>query len=232
MSSRQQEKQRLRAERLAREQAQARGATRRRRMALGTGALLVVIAAVVVVLVATGGSSSSSKTTAAPNPGGGVLASTAGAADGTPVDGIKCETQEQVLFHIHAHLAVFVDRRGRAIPQGIGIAPPRTEQQTPDGPFVTNGKCFYWLHSHTADGIIHIESPIQRTFTLGNYFDIWHQPLSATQVGPAHGTVTAYVNSHRFSGDPREIPLKAHELVQLDVGGRVPPAPFVFPEGL
>ena len=231
MSSRQQEKQRLREERLAREQAEARGATRRKRLALATGALLVAVAAVVVVLVATGGGSSSSKTAPAPSTGG-VLASAAGAASGATVDGIKCETQEQVLFHIHAHLAVFVDRRGRAIPEGLGIAPPRTEQQTPDGPFVTNGKCFYWLHSHTADGIIHIESPIQRTFTLGNYFDIWRQPLSANQVGPAHGPVTAYVNSRRFGGNPRSIPLKAHELVQLDVGGRVPPAPFVFPQGL
>ncbi len=35
------------------------------------------------------------------------------------------------------------------------------------------GGCFYWLHTHTEDGIIHIESPVQRTFTLGHFFAIW-----------------------------------------------------------
>ncbi len=43
--------------------------------------------------------------------------------------------------------------------------------------------CLYPLHVHDGEpNIIHIESPIQKTYTLGNFFDIWGQPLSATQV--------------------------------------------------
>jgi len=174
-----------------------------------------------------------STSSSAPPAGSGLLASTGGEASGATVDGIQCQTSEQVLFHIHAHLAVYLDGRPRLVPEGIGIPEPRQVQQTNDGPFVASGACFYWLHSHTRDGIIHIESPVQRTFTLGNYFDLWKQPLSASQVGPTKGPVTAYVNAKRFSGDPRSIPLKAHALIQLDVGTPlIAPAPFTFSPGL
>jgi hypothetical protein len=162
-----------------------------------------------------------------------LLAGTDGQALGQPVDGISCDTSEQVVYHIHAHLAVYTNGRPRIIPAGIGIVPPTQTVQTSAGPFVASGTCFYWLHSHTADGIIHVESPSQRVYMLGNYFDIWNQPLSATQVGPARGTVTAYVDGRPFTGDPRSIPLNAHTLIQLDVGGTSPgPQPFTFPAGL
>jgi hypothetical protein len=88
------------------------------------------------------------------------------------------------------------------------------------------------MHSHTADGIIHIESPVQRTYTLGNWFDIWGQPLSATQVGPAHGTVIAYVDGQRVAGNPRDIVLGAHTVIQLDVGKDIALQPYTFPQGL
>jgi hypothetical protein len=171
-------------------------------------------------------------TTAGTNGAPALLASTDREQTGATVDGIQCQTQEQVLFHIHAHLAVYVDGRPRTIPEGIGIAPPRQLAQSAEGPFVTGGSCFYWLHSHTPDGIVHIESPVQRTYTLGDYFDIWNQPLSRDRVGPAGGIVSAYLNGRRFTGDPRSVPLGAHAVVQLDVGANVAPAGFTFPASL
>lgn len=144
------------------------------------------------------------------------------------VDGIRCERSEQLLFHIHAHLAISANGQPRTVPRGIGIADPQTAQ-TQEGPVVAGGSCFYWLHSHTDDGLIHIESPVQRTFTLGDYFDIWGQPLSATRVGPDTGPVIAYVNGERYSGSPRSIPLTAHAVIELDVGTDVPPRPYTFP---
>ena len=95
---------------------------------------------------------------------------------------------------------------------------PAVAQQTPAGPFIDSGSCFYWLHTHAADGIIHIESPVQRTFTLGDFFDEWGQPLSASQVGPAKGPVTAIVNGRVWQGNPRNVPLGSHENLQLEVG--------------
>ena len=63
-----------------------------------------------------------------------------------------------------------------------------------------------------------MEAPKQITFNLGEFFDIWGQKLSSTQVGPAHGKVTALVDGKVVKGNPRAIVLKAHELIQLDVG--------------
>ena len=152
-----------------------------------------------------------------PIPAGPELAPTGDAAAIGPVDKILCQPHEQVLFHIHAHLTVFVDGRARRIPAGIGIASPQA-QATPDGPFVVAGSCFSWLHTHAADGIIHIESPVQRTFTLGDFFDVWGRPLSRTRVAGATGTVTAFVGGRPYSGNPRTIKLTKHAQIQLDVG--------------
>lgn len=37
---------------------------------------------------------------------------------------------------------------------------------------MTGRKAFYWLHTHDESGVIHIESPLRRAFTLGNVFDL------------------------------------------------------------
>jgi hypothetical protein len=167
-----------------------------------------------------------------PVPNAPPLAGGEPARAGSPVDGIQCQVAEQVLFHIHAHLTVFVNGAARQIPYGIGI-PASQASSTPAGPFVGSGACFYWLHTHAADGIIHIESPIQRTFTLGNFFDLWGQKLSPTEVGPAIGRVTALYDGRWFRGDPRDIPLSKHAEIQLDVGRPlVAPVRIGFPSGL
>jgi hypothetical protein len=161
-----------------------------------------------------------------PIPSAPWLGDTSKVAQGQTVDGTECLGSEQTLFHIHAHLTLFVGGTARQLPYGIGITSPKVEQ-TAQGAFVGGGTCFYWLHTHAADGIIHIESPVQRTFTLGNFFDIWGEPLSRTQVGPAAGKVTAFYNGQPFTGNPREIPLTAHAQIQLDVG-----KPLVAPVSL
>jgi hypothetical protein len=154
-----------------------------------------------------------------PIPVGPLLAQPASRATLTnSVDGIKCQPQENVLYHIHAHLTVFVNGKARLVPYGIGIGPPLRGQNTKAGAFVSQGTCFSWLHTHVADGIIHIESPVQKTYTLGEFFDIWGQPLSPNQVGPARGKVTAIVNGGVYTGDPRQILLLKHAQIQLEVG--------------
>jgi hypothetical protein len=217
---------------------------RRRRWLAGTGAAVVAAgAAVGIALAATGGSSAPPSSTPAlklaslstlgtlqpapspgrlgpesvPVPSAAPLAGAAGSATGQAVDGISCQTSEQTLFHIHAHLTMFVNGVARQLPAAIGI-PGAQAQNTPQGPFISSGTCFYWLHTHAADGIIHIESPVQRTYTLGNFFDEWGQPLGPNQVGPATGHVTAIYNGQVYQGNPRNIPLTAHAQIQLEVG--------------
>jgi hypothetical protein len=163
-----------------------------------------------------------------PIPSGQPLASAGFLRPGGTVDGIECAKNEKFLFHVHTRLTVFVAGKPRQIPAAIGIAPPLGIDRKPKGLFfVNNGDCFAWLHTHTPDGIIHIESPIQRQFTLGDFFDVWGQPLGPNQVGPEHGRVTAFFNGKRYLGDPRAIPLGRHVEIQLDVG-----APIVAPEDI
>lgn len=177
---------------------------------------------------ATSSMSSSGVLTGPPGPEGIVLetgtplAPAATPADGKPVNGIQCNSSEQVAYHIHTHLAIYVNGTLRPVPGGIGIVEPEA-QQTPEGPFYGATQCYYWLHVHAQDGIIHIESPTTAKYTLGDFFAEWGQPLTATRVGPATGTVTAFVNEQLYKGDPADIPLGSREDVQLDVGSSVPP---------
>jgi hypothetical protein len=168
-----------------------------------------------------------------PIPEAPALAPTRLLMTGKQIDGIACQAGEQVLFHIHAHLTVFVRGMAQRVPAGIGMAPPYRVAATPQGAFVTGASCFMWLHTHSADGVIHTESPVKHTFTLGNFFDIWGQPLGRNQVGPAHGRVTALFNGRAFTGNPRRIPLLAHAQIQLEVGRPLlAPEQITFPEGL
>lgn len=206
-------------------------------------ALLVVLGGAVALVWSSSGPGSSPQASAAPTvprPTPTLVAAAApnsgraSAAAGAPlpvVNDISCDALESTIFHIHAHLALFIDGQEQLIPFGVGIGQPWTVSDSAEGPFVTNGACFYWIHTHTEDGILHIESPIRRSFTLGDFFAIWQQPLSPTQVGPVQGTIIAYVNGMRVDTNPAEIRLLSHERIQLDMGQDVPPYAFDFPPG-
>jgi hypothetical protein len=156
-------------------------------------------------------------------PSGPKLATLINAGTGQTINGVACQAGEQLVVHVHTHLTIFVDGKQQVIPYGIGV--PGFETQNVNGqPFVETGSCFYWLHVHAEDGIIHVESPsTSTTFTLGQFFDLWGQPLSSNQVGPATGKVTAFFTSPGkqpalYTGDPRNLPLGDHYQIQLVVG--------------
>ena len=123
---------------------------------------------------------------------------------------IACEPMERVTYHVHAHLAIRVDGRSETVPGTIG--------QT--------ATCIYWLHTHATDGVIHIEAPAPRTYTLGEFFGIWGEPLDATHVAdwvvPAGSKLWAFVDGQPVDGDPQLIELRDLELIELQIG----PAPL------
>jgi hypothetical protein len=153
------------------------------------------------------------------------LASADSTASGAPVDGMTCRRGMAATdpYHVHVHLNIFVNGQQERIPAGAGIVPPRASAQVPGGTFIDAGPndCLYWLHVHANDGIIHVEAPARQNFVLGQFFDIWRQPLGPNQVGPARGTVVAFENGKRFAGNPRDIPLAPQAVIQLDVGNPV-----------
>jgi hypothetical protein len=248
-------------DKIARMRAQEAARRRRRLWTAGLGAAVLVIVAVIGITLAItsrGGSSANAGGTPSlklaslstlgalhpvpapgplgpervPIPQAPALASSSGGATGANVDGINCQTTEQTIFHIHAHLTIFVNGSPRQLPPGIGI-PGAQGQTTSSGTFITGGNCLYWLHTHAADGIIHIESPVHRTYTLGQVFDEWGQPLGPDRVGPATGHVTALYDGQVYQGNPRNIPLNAHAQIQLEVGSPlIAPETISFPSGL
>lgn len=143
-------------------------------------------------------------------------------ASGQVVDGIPCQTTEQAAYHVHAHLVLDVNGKSVLVPAGIGIKRP---WQTSSDGFIGGGSCLYWLHTHDASGIIHVEAPKQQSFTLGQFFDIWGQPLTSSNVAGYPGKLTVYVNQKPYTGDPHSIELTNHTNITLEVGKVVPPAP-------
>ena len=190
---------------------------------LAAGAALVIVGIMAGLLVSASPAPATAVVTGPPGPEkvpleeGKLLASATTAARGAPVDGISCNANEQVAYHVHTHLSVYVNGVLRPIPAGIGIVHP-VAVPTAHGSFDEATQCYYWLHVHAQDGVIHIESPTQRSYTLGQFFDIWHQPLGRAQVAGAKGHLTIFVNGRRYLGNPRAIRLGSRESIQIDVG--------------
>jgi hypothetical protein len=156
-----------------------------------------------------------------------VLAATAAAAvwivtlgavpSGQPVAGVRCDAMEGNVLHIHQHLAIFDHGKAVGVPEDVGR------------PLLT--QCLYWLHTHTPDGLIHVESPTLHVYTLGQFFAIWGQPLTRANVAGAkpHAgeKITVWVDGSVYAGDPAKIELTQHLDVTIDVGPPAKkPAPF------
>src|ERR1051325_7555686 len=146
-------------------------------------------------------------------------------ASAQTIDGIQCNAVEQLVFHNHAQLDIFIDGKPYTVPSQVGIVP---------------GKCIYWLHTHDDSGVIHIESPVTRNFTLGQFFDIWKKPFSNVQIfdniANATNVMAVYVNGNKINGeaDYRNINLQEHDQIAI-VFGKPPskiPSTYGFPKGL
>jgi hypothetical protein len=147
--------------------------------------------------------------------------------NGNTVDGIACDQgMETPDYHIHVHVSLYVNGEQLAIPKAIGV-----KDAVASNGFVIAGGCFYWVHTHDATGIIHVEPPTHIDVNLGALFDIWGQPLSKTGVAGYDGDVTVFVDGEKYTGDPREIVFEAHKQIALEVGTPVvTPDFYIFPQ--
>ena len=171
---------------------------------------LVIIGVIVAAAIGIGLAIASSKALS----GAGVSA--------LAIDGIQCNNVEQLVSHIHAHLDIFINGQPYTIPSQIGIT----------------DKCFYWLHTHDESGIIHIESPVAKDYTIGQFFDIWNKKFSNTQILDnivnGKNTLNVYVNGNKVNAgvNYRDIKLKAHDEIAV-VYGNPPstiPSKYNFPQ--
>ena len=136
-------------------------------------------------------------------------------ANGAPVNGISCDAMEGTRLHIHQHLVILDHGKPVTIPANVGRP--------------VSGQCLYWVHTHTPDGIIHIEAPMNRTFTLGDFFQIWGETLSRTEASTATAAKGAalkvWVDGKPYTGDPRKIPLTPHTDIVIMAGPPFPKPP-------
>jgi hypothetical protein len=133
------------------------------------------------------------------------------------INGISCDSIMHGTFHIHAHVTIYINGKSVTIPQGVGIAP--------------DGSCFYWIHTHTSDGIIHIEAPQkQSNLALDDFLTIWHNRFANLNFPPEMLQTTGWkiwINGKPFSGvvtSPlqTEVAMNSHNIITLEYGSPNP----------
>jgi hypothetical protein len=159
--------------------------------------------------------------------------------------GIPCDSLEHTQVHYHAALQIIYQGNVVPIPSNIGIV---TDS-------LGNSTCLYWLHVHAQNtNVIHIESPASQVFTLGQFFSVWDswskrsggpaEPLDATHVSSLtlipDQKLVVYLDLQDgkgpqvFTGDPKTVVLKSHEVITLEITPPDvnPPPSFTFTSGL
>jgi hypothetical protein len=79
---------------------------------------------------------------------------------------LLCDDEMAGGFHIHPILEIVVNGEKIPVPTNIGV------QKT----------CMTALHTHTPDGVIHVESPEKRDYTFADFFAVWNQPFSKDEI--------------------------------------------------
>jgi len=139
--------------------------------------------------------------------------------EGQVVDSVPCLRDDLPAQHIHVHIAILDDGIGVAVPPGIGVGRPWGADP---GGFIATGSCFAWLHTHDSSGVVHVVSSEQKSFTLGQLFAVWGQPLRPGEALNYTGRLTVLVNGRSFTADPRTVPLVNLSNIVLELGK--PPA--------
>lgn len=188
-----------------------------RRLWIGGGVVLVAVIAGIAIAASRSGGTNPAKPVdqaaltalqSGPPPWGTAIA---GLADRLQVLGLPALSQEGNVLHIHQHIDVFVDGGTVVVPAGIGIN---------DSSFISP------IHTHDTTGVIHVESPTNQQFTLGQFFAIWDVRFTPTRVGGYRATAThpirLYLDGKPFQGDPSRLVLASHQEIAVVIGK--PPA--------
>lgn len=116
--------------------------------------------------------------------------------------------QEGQVVHIHQHLDLYAAGKRVTVPAQVGI--------DADGGFISD------LHTHDTSGIMHVESPTQRSFTLGQFFAVWGVQLGPRCIGglcdAGDKRLHTWVDGKPVTADPTRIVLAEHQEIVLAYG--------------
>jgi hypothetical protein len=122
--------------------------------------------------------------------------------------GVPYSNMEGTAMHIHPRLVVVANGKRVVVPTGIGIS--------------ERAQTMAALHTHDELGTIHVESPIVREYTLGQFFDTWGVRLTKKCVGgycsDGGKRLRVLVDGKAVSGNPREVTLADDERILLAFG--------------
>jgi hypothetical protein len=132
---------------------------------------------------------------------------------GPPVDGLECTATTPNAYHVHSHLSIFLNGEALTVPHEVGfVALSPTEE------------CHYPLHTHDESGRVHMHALAPTTFTLGQFFAIWGQPLGPDNVGGIVGEpAVIYLTDEdnvvtQYEGDFADIELLSHREITIQIG--------------
>ncbi len=141
--------------------------------------------------------------------------------------GLPALATEGTVLHTHQHIDIYVDGNPVGIPEGIGINEAAN--------FIAP------IHTHDKTAVIHVESPTIRTFTLGQFFDIWGVRFTQNCLGSycnaGDKTLKVFSNGKAIDGNFRDLALVERQEIVVTFGtdARLPspiPSTFSFPSGL
>jgi hypothetical protein len=83
-----------------------------------------------------------------------------------------------IIMHIHPQLSLFVNGTSFSVPAQIGIDPSLWKDHSLDEFGMQSMpemdmSAMAPLHTHDSSGILHVESTINRNYTLGEFLNIW-----------------------------------------------------------
>jgi hypothetical protein len=110
---------------------------------------------------------------------------------------------EQLVYHIHQHLDIFLNGKRLTVPPDVGIFP---------NVYLTQ------LHTHDPSGVIHVESLTNRHYKLGDFFAEWGVYLSRQCVGAYCQGYSWYVNGKKQVGSPAGLELQPHQEIAIVIG--------------
>ncbi|MFL6361406.1 MAG: hypothetical protein ACJ72V_19005 [Nitrososphaeraceae archaeon] len=113
----------------------------------------------------------------------------------------------KMVLHTHPHLNVTADGTPMIIPQNVGIDVSLWKDHSIDK-YGMQGMAP--LHTHDTSGTVHVESNVNRAYTLGQFLDIWGG------LNFNGKTVKTTVDGKPVS-DYRNILLKDGEQISLDI---------------
>jgi hypothetical protein len=145
--------------------------------------------------------------------------------------GLQPERREQLAYHVHAHLDVFVNGKPVTVPAGIGInihdpgvqsaTDPATGAKSYGGIRLCAKPCISPLHTHDTTGVLHTESATPTPNRLGEFFIEWGVRLDNSCVGGycrPQAPIAFFLDGKRYNGDPRQIGLANHLEIAVVIG--------------